>query len=128
MKKRSLLHFIFGFGIGTVVGFVLRNMESTEYNTGYQPKTQVFKEEDYFTNDVIKQHQAEKLARKQAKEQQCEMHDLKVVKDLEEEPASEQTAIESEEVPEGTVEEIVDDGVSEGLDALREVVESHEDC
>ena len=190
-KQHSLLHFIFGFGVGTIVGFVLRNMESTEYNTGYQPKTEVFKEEDYFTDDVIKQHYEEKAARHLAKEQlqktveenserakeavrtqKPEFHvdhvayrepdaheNVEVLSSEEHEVEHSETpemhvhhipehdsedcanieivtseeheaehADVSEEVAEGTVEEIADDGVSEGLEALKEAVQDNEDC
>lgn len=134
-KQHSLLHFIFGFGVGAVVGFVLRNMESTEYNTGYQPKTEVFKEDDYFTDDVIKQHQEEKAARHLAKEanaskiqlhvpqykdQSSDIHDnVEVMPEAEHEVMHDEAP---EEAVEGTVEEIADDGVSEGLEALKEAV------
>lgn len=167
-KQHSLLHFIFGFGVGAVVGFVLRNMESTEYNTGYQPKTEVFKEDDYFTDDVIKQHQEEKAARHLAKEanaskiqlhvpqykdQSSDIHDNVEVMpeaehitehsddihvpqykeelatdahvDIETIPEAEHEVMHDEapeEAVEGTVEEIADDGVSEGLEALKEAV------
>lgn len=176
-KQHSLLHFIFGFGVGAVVGFVLRNMESTEYNTGYQPKTEVFKEDDYFTDDVIKQHQEEKTARHLAKEANASKIQLHVPQykdrssdiqdNVEVMPEAEHTAEHSDaqmseinvpqykegivtdthidvetileaeheamhddapkEAVEGTIEEIADDDMLEGLKALKEAVQD-EDC
>ena len=139
-KQHSLLHFIFGFGIGSIVGFVLRNMESTEYNTGYQPKTEVFKEDDYFTDDVIKQHQEEKAARHLARKTDASktvhvpqykegiVTDTHI--DVETIPEAEHEAMHDDapkEAVEGTIEEIADDDMLEGLKALKEAVQD-EDC
>lgn len=107
MKKRGLLHFAAGVGVGAVVGFTLRNLESTEYNSGYQPKTEVFDEKDYFTDEAIKQHQEDKAVRKGL-----------VTSATEAKP--------KEEVTECTCEEVADD-VTPAFNELKEVVEDTEE-
>lgn len=67
MRKNSFISFALGFGTGTLVGFLLRNSETADYNAGYQPKANVFDESDYFTEEICTEHEKEKAARKKQK-------------------------------------------------------------
>lgn len=70
MRKRKLAPFIFGLGIGVLLGFAIRNSETTDYNAGYQPNLDVFDEKDYFTDAEIGRHAKGYKARKKAKEKE----------------------------------------------------------
>lgn len=69
MKKKNIMLFTAGLGIGTLAGFILRNSESTDYNAGYQPDLEIFDEKDYFTDEVIEEHRKEKAERKKKQEE-----------------------------------------------------------
>ena len=69
MKKRRLTPFVLGLGFGTLLGFILRNSETTDYNAGYQPNLDTFDEKDYFTDAEVGRHAKDYNARKKAKEQ-----------------------------------------------------------
>lgn len=69
MKKKNVMLFTAGLGIGTLAGFILRNSESTDYNAGYQPDLEIFDESDYFTDKIIEEHQKEKVERKKRQEE-----------------------------------------------------------
>ena len=74
MKKfiKKTVPFAMGLGIGSLVGFILRNSESTDYNAGYQPDVEIFDEKDYFTDEVVEKHQKEKAERKAKKDAEKE--------------------------------------------------------
>lgn len=69
MKKKNILLFTAGLGIGTLAGFILRNSESTDYNAGYQPDLEIFDEKDYFTDEIIEEYKKEKAERKKKQEE-----------------------------------------------------------
>lgn len=51
---RKLTYFVAGVCAGTLIGYVIRNSESADFNKGYNPETTDFDEKDYFTDDVLK--------------------------------------------------------------------------
>lgn len=64
--------FMLGFGFGTLLGFVLRNSETTDYNSGYQPNIDTFDEDDYFTEKEIQKHAEEYKTHKEGNKQNAD--------------------------------------------------------
>lgn len=72
MRKRRIIPFMLGLGFGTLLGFILRNSETTDYNAGYQPNIDVFDEGDYFTDNEILKHAEEYKAHMEGKKKDAD--------------------------------------------------------
>ena len=121
-KQHKFMPFVVGLGAGALVGFLLRNSETADYNAGYQPKADTFNEKDYFTDDVVKKHQEEREARKAhaaeetkpAEECAENAEEVKEAEQVEEPVCEEKDGCNEEQKPAEEAEDVID------LDAILE--------